>query len=304
MIPQFPNFKKIEIEDKLEIEKFTSMYEPFSDFNFTSLWSWDVKDERMVSLLNGNLVVRFTDYGVGNPFFSFLGTNEIENTMKTLIGFAKETGVSDILKFIPEDTIKNFTSTDFFIEEDRDNFDYIFSIFELVELKGQKFKEKRNLFNRFVREYREAVFELKNLDEKKVHEQILLVLNSWATKKELDNKEYDLEYEEIAIRKLLSTYENHNLIISCVLLKDEMIAFSVDEIMPNGYALSHFFKANNSYIGIYDFFNQKVSEYLLSQNTQFWNWEQDLGIENLRKSKMSHNPIKFLKKYKVSLTYK
>lgn len=75
MISQFPQFKELELEDKEEIEKFTSKYPPYSDFNFVSMWSWDVRGDMRVSKLNNNLVVRFTDYLTGSPFFSFLGDN-------------------------------------------------------------------------------------------------------------------------------------------------------------------------------------------------------------------------------------
>lgn len=75
MIPEFPKFKHIELIDKEEIEQITHKYPPYSDFNFVSMWSWDIKGEIRISKLNNNLVVRFTDYLSGNPFFSFLGDN-------------------------------------------------------------------------------------------------------------------------------------------------------------------------------------------------------------------------------------
>lgn len=65
MISEFPQFKKLELADKKDIEKFTSKFPPYSDFNFVSMWSWDIRGEMRVSQLNGNLVVRFTDYLTG-----------------------------------------------------------------------------------------------------------------------------------------------------------------------------------------------------------------------------------------------
>ena len=73
MIPGFPEFKKLELSNKEEIENFTSKFPPYSDFNFISMWCWDIKGETRISKFNNNLVVRFTDYLKGNPFFSFFG---------------------------------------------------------------------------------------------------------------------------------------------------------------------------------------------------------------------------------------
>lgn len=43
MIPKFPEFKKLELSNKEEIENFTSKFPPYSDFNFVSMWCWDFR---------------------------------------------------------------------------------------------------------------------------------------------------------------------------------------------------------------------------------------------------------------------
>lgn len=78
MIPEFPNFKKIELSDQKEIESFTSKFPPYSDFNFTSLWSWDTHTNMQISILNKNLVIRFNDYLSDSFFYSLL---EIMNVL-------------------------------------------------------------------------------------------------------------------------------------------------------------------------------------------------------------------------------
>ena len=304
MIPIFPNFKKLELTDKEEVEKFTSKFPPYSDFNFTSLWAWDTDGERMISELNGNLVVRFTDYETCEPFLSFLGTTEPERTARELIRFAETSGISPVLRLVPEESIKDLSGSDLLVEEDRDNFDYIFSVSELANLQGIKFKGKRHLAGKFLREYPDISFELKKPNDPAMRKQIVSVFQDWTNKKIADKKAHDFEYEGMAIERLLQITNNKNLIVSCIFLSDVMVGFSIDEILPSRNTVSHFIKADISYQGIYDFLNKKLAQYLSSQGIIYWNWEQDLGIGYIKRSKMSYRPVNFLKKYKISLINK
>ena len=113
MIPQFPEFKKLELSDKEEIQKMTQKYPPYSDFNFVSMWSWDIKGEMRISVLNENLVVRFTDYITGKLFYSFLGDNEVSETAKKLLDLSKAEGLTPELKLIPEHSVKNLDLSKF-----------------------------------------------------------------------------------------------------------------------------------------------------------------------------------------------
>ena len=70
MIPEFPEFKKLELSDKEEVEKITSKFPPYSDFNFVSMWSWNIENKIWISQLYGNLVVHFTDYLTDGTFLS------------------------------------------------------------------------------------------------------------------------------------------------------------------------------------------------------------------------------------------
>lgn len=296
MIPIFPNFKKVSIEDKKDIELFTYQYKPYSDFNFTSLWVWDTDEKRMISILNDNLVVLFTDYETCELCLSFLGTNKIKHTIDELVDYAKTIGISTTLRYIPEESINNLNTDDFLIEEDRDNFDYIFSMSDLSELSGSKFKEKRHLAEKFFKNNPNLSFEFIDINDLNIKKHIISLFDRWKNK-----KTHNFEYEERAIKRLLQTCKNEHLVVCCMFLNSEMVGFSVDEILPFKYAISHFFKTDNSYNGINEFFNQKISQYLMIKNVDYWNWEQDLGVENLKKSKMKYHPIDFLKKYKVTL---
>src|SRR3989339_2014388 len=180
MIPIFPNFKKLELSDKKDVEKFTSKFPPYSDFNFTSLWAWDTNGERMISVLNGNLVVRFTDYNTCEPFFSFLGINKTEHTARELIRFAEKSGISPILRFISEESVKDLQKSDFLVEEDRDNFDYIFSTSRLSAFSGIKYKTKRHGVNKFLTSYPNAIFKSEKSINPILREHIINLLQKWT----------------------------------------------------------------------------------------------------------------------------
>ena len=63
-------------------------------------------------------------------------------------------------------------------------------------------------------------------------------------------------------------------------------------------ALVHIEKANANIRGLYPYINQ---QFILNEfkDVEFVNREEDLGIEGLRKAKLSYHPIRFVEKYTV-----
>jgi len=302
MIPEFPQFKNLQLSDKEEIEKIASKFPPYSAFNFTNLWAWDVRGDRKLSKLNGNLVVLFTNYNTQEPYLSFLGINKCEDTTFKLLNFAEESKIFPKLCFITKETIQHLQSSSLHIEEDCDNSDYIFSPSRLAELCGSELKDQRHLARRFRRENPDAVFSFENLSDPSIQEKIHSVLRQWENRKKSQNKPFDLRFEEKALRRLLETADTHKLTLSCVHLHDAMLGFSIDEILPSQNVIAHFIKADNFYRGIYEFINKELAQHLVNCSATSWNWQQDLNIENLRKTKISYRPIALLKRYTVSLS--
>ena len=66
----------------------------------------------------------------------------------------------------------------------------------------------------------------------------------------------------------------------------------------NETVVVHVEKANASIQGLYPFINQ---QFLVNawQGAKYVNREQDLGIEGLRKAKLSYNPVHFIEKFTV-----
>lgn len=296
MIPVFPKFKKIEITDKEEIEEITNKFSPYSDFNFISMWSWDVEGEIKISKLNGNIVVHFSDYIFGGGFYSFLGNNKVNETTELLLQLSKEEKLKDCLKLMPEDSVIHLDKERFNIREDEDNFDYIYSIEKLKNYSGNKLRGRRNFCHRFNKNYSTITKVLETPDEKfKID--ALNLFKLWVKNRGLSLEEVNNEQKAIGRCFQLRNYKN--TIFVGLFLDKELIAFSICEIINKEYALLHFEKADEQYIGIYSYIMQENARILSNYGVKYINLEQDLGLPGLKLSKKSFQPIFFLKKYIV-----
>jgi hypothetical protein len=301
MIPTFPEFKKIATTDRIDVEAHTSRFEPYSDFNFTSLWVWNTGDKRRLSELNKNLVVEFTDYVTGEPFLSFIGNEKAEETTRTLIEYSRSKKFPPVLKLIPEAVAAKIKSAEIRAEEDRGNYDYLYSIAELATLYGKKYESFRKAVNRFKRENPDARMEVLDWKNKDIRNSIMDVFKLWERRKTRKDKDFELEHEKAALGRLLDTYRFEDLSLFGLYAKGEMVAFSIDEIISNGFTLGHFWKADIGKIGIYEHFISEKAKHFAIQKLEFMNYEQDLGLKNLRASKESYRPVRFLKKYSLSV---
>lgn len=297
MLPEFPDFKPIELSDKEDIEAITDKYPPYSDFNFVSMWSWDVKGEMRISQLYGNLVVRFTDYITGEPFYSFLGDNQVNGTTKALLELSKKEGLKPILKFITEPAVGRL-DVNFKCTEDRDNFDYIYDLQLISEYKGNKFAEKRSSINHLLLNFPKLSVEDLDFKTLSIQKEILSLNKKWLKGKLKEYFNFRAENEFLAIDRLFQL-DRENIIGVGVFNGRKLIAYSVFELLKEKYSICHFSKADIHFEGIYDYIARESAKILANQGSIFLNYEQDLGIDSLRVSKTRYRPISFFKKYLV-----
>jgi len=252
-------------------------------------------------MLNDNLVVHFTDYTTREPFLSFVGSNKADDTVIRLIDFAQTSNISNVLRYITEDAAKSIHSSELRLEEDRANYEYIYQVHNLANAKGGKLKSKRQYARRFIHTYPDAHFVQIKLPSKSHHLKIVKLLNRWSENKITDGKSCDLSLESQAISRLLESSDHHQAVLSGVCLNDELIAFSIDEVIHHNHAIAHFIKADRSYKGVSEYLNENIARSLLDKGIKYWNWQQDLNIEGLRVAKLGYLPEMFLKKFNVSL---
>lgn len=301
MIPQFPEFKKLELSDKVDVEEFTSKFPPYSDFNFVSMWSWDFKGEMRISQLHENLVVRFTDYVTGEPFYSFIGDSKVDETVESLLELSKKEGLKQELKLVPEDCVKNLDSKNFKIYEDMDNFDYIYNISELSALKGSKYETHRNLINQFSRNHLNMDVKVINFREIDHKNDILNLYNEWLKNKKEKLSKADHNHELLALNRLLNAKDlaAHKMICLAVYVGGTLVGFIINENIKD-HSMIHFEKAHTNYKGSFPILMQQNSKILENINQKYLNFQQDLGIQSLKFTKNKLRPSYFLKKYIVT----
>jgi hypothetical protein len=303
MIPVFPEFKKLDFTDREYIEKINKRYKPYSDFNFTSLWAWDIENEVLISELNGNIVVRFLDYLTLKPFYSFLGTNETTDTVEKLLALCKKENLDTKLKLIPEDSALMVDSSKFKIEEDRDHFDYILDNEKLKDYNypglGGHASFKKRLIDMHSADLTAKILDVRDPSSQ---EAVISLNELWIKNKVTENKDVFPDAEDKAMKKFFHMEKQEDkFLLTGVFFKDKMVAFTIDELLANDYSIRHFMKGDSGFKGLYSYLISESSNFLVSLGKRHTNIEQDLGLPNLRQSKKSYQPAHFLKKYSIAL---
>ena len=257
-----------------------------------------------------------TGYYIGDGFAVIVA--EYEGNTFSILPLAKKEDMPRVIKFVIDyfekeqkkiyfrgitkevvDYLKENYPDKFDYTEERDLFDYVYDGDSMRELKGRKNVKKRNHINYFLKEY-EGRFEYRLLDENDF-DACLKLVEEWTSNKE-ENGQVDEEMEEelIGIKKLFNSFPviKDKLKIAGIFIDGKLEAFTMGEYLNHNMALIHIEKANPSIRGLYPYINQQflVHEF---PDVEFVNREEDMGIEGLRKAKLSYHPCKFVEKYTV-----
>lgn len=184
----------------------------------------------------------------------------------------------------------------FKITEQVDLKDYLYDGNAMRTLSGKKLHKKKNHLNAFKREY-EGRYEYRRLccsDRGDVWK----FLDRWREEKGEEVEEH-LDYEVRGIHEILKNCSLLNVRMSGVYINGHLEAFTIGSYNPlEQMAVIHIEKANPEIRGLYQFINQ---QFLIEEFPEavLINREDDLGLEGLRKAKLSYNPIDYARKYQV-----
>ena len=181
-------------------------------------------------------------------------------------------------------------------EEDRDHWDYLHDITEMVELKGNRFHKKKNLLNQFIKKYD---YRFETFGPSMI-EPAMAMQADWCNWRDCESSDV-LSAENRSVFKVLMHWNDLvGLTGGVIIVEDIIVAYTLAEKMSDESIVVHYEKGCPDYKGVYQAINQMFLA-SLPDNFKTVNREQDLGEKGLRQAKMSYNPSGFLKKFRVEL---
>ena len=287
------NFEKVSLARQKEyLEYFADCPQKSSDYTFLNLWGW-AEVHGLYWAWSDNLVwIKQTvpDEVLWAPIGSWEGVDWsvcFDDYIDEQAEFSR----------IPQNLLQVWEKRvghRIIAEKTRDHWDYLYDAAALIELKGRRFHKKRNLVNQFRKkfDYKFVPF------DKGMIRMALAMQDDWCTWRDCESSEA-LSAENRAISKVLHSWEElYRITGGAILIGQEMVAYTVAEMLSENTIVIHFEKGNAEYKGVYQAINQMFLEHT-GGNLKTVNREQDLGDAGLRQAKLSYNPSDFIKKYRV-----
>lgn len=292
VIPDFPEFKQLELSDRAAVEAVVHAFPPYSDFSFTNLYAWNAQ----ISSLHGNLVIRYIDCIRGVPFVSLIGHHRLAETAMQLFSLAKAQCSPAILHRVPETTASALAEAGFAVAADDAAKDYVYEVDHIAVMHEWAGHSVRRRIRQFSAQHpgytvRHAPLHAIDADEFRA----LFVL--WANRKGHTSPQASYEYH--AFERFLRLTDPHIETIG-LYVGARLLGFSSFELLPGGTAVVHFSKADNAFHGgICTVLYWEEAKLLQAKGVRHYNWEQDLGLPALQQSKKKYKPCHFLKKFTV-----
>lgn len=297
-------FREIQLSDKNWINECLKKSDfRGCEYSFANNMAW--------RRLNDTLICRHNEFYIscssdrkGKPVFTFPtgvkcdeeGIEKYKLLFEELREYAKSKNSPLVISSVNEQNLKWMTEyykDNISVTADRDYFDYIYNVSDLAELKGKKYHGKRNHIKRF----KENNWSFEVLEPKSFDECIAFAADFYNENKGYDD--YSAVIEQYAINMFFSNFEYLNL-KGGILRKDGgIVGFTIGEKLNSDTFVVHIEKARSDVQGAYPTLcNEFIKAY--AQNCRYVNREEDLGIEGLRKSKLSYHPEFLLEKSTVT----
>ncbi|MEG0034453.1 MAG: phosphatidylglycerol lysyltransferase domain-containing protein [Bacilli bacterium] len=287
-------FKNIETSDlpriKSYIETVSCLH--YVDFIPQILYIYKDKYNYSYAIENDSLFIRFI-----NPinkefvFYAPIG-GDFVSSFNLLLEFIETNNLKKQIYIVAQEQI-NLINKDilnlFDIFNDRDNANYLYSVSELRELKGNKFNSKRRLVNNFIKQY-DGDFKIEKIDLNDL-DNLLTYVDKWQITSHENS--IDVDYEKQVVLKLIKNSEVLQSFGIKFLLKNELVGFTLGCFFEDQF-VQNFEKLDHSIHGLYQISTHFLSTLIEDPNIKYINKEDDVGLYGLRKSKLSYHPIELI----------
>ncbi len=269
------------------------------EYSFANKVLWGRQE---IAFLQG--CVAFFSHFYGKTVYSYpIGDGDKRSVLESIIADSRDRGIPCRITGMTEtdrDELENSFPGQFHIRADRDSFDYVYAIDALADLKGKKLQKKRNHFNRFRTnhpDYRTEPLSCANIAR------VQHMVNDWYVSRRKSDPDGDYLLESLAMAKAFRHFDELDMEGLVLLDCDEVLAVTMGSRMSETTFDIHFEKAREDVDGAYPAINCEFARYLRLKypEVKFLNREDDMGLEGLRKAKLSYYPDHMVEKYKALL---
>ncbi len=281
------NLKEITLDDKELFLKYIGKQEN-STLSFTTLYIWsfdgrikyDIVDDCMILVFCGKKGCMCTyPYGSGDKVSALKKAYAyMENPSFVLMS---EEEASELSEVFPDE---------FEIVADENNADYVYLTEELINLKGNKFQQKRNHLNAFLKNY-EYTYERLTIDD---IDEIKELFFKW----EAGQKNHDTGLSQKATLLFLENIDKLGVTCAGIRVDGKLVAFTGGEAITDDMAHVPMEFADTDDRGAFNVINRDFCKNEWS-DYKYINREEDMGVEGMRYAKRAYNPVKMIEKYRA-----
>ena len=289
------NFTPLELDHKPEIETLLQQYPPLiSEMTFTNLFIWRYYYQFQVAFDLGFITLLAQPRGANPFFFPPIGKGDTQSWVLDCLNFFKNQGVSPRFERIPASLASDLSDfSGLQVVADRDNSDYVYPTGKLISLSGNKYHTLKNHINRFNKKY---TWEYLPLTPNRI-EECLILQEEWCRSKKCIES-HNLLSEDKAIVEAIKKMALLGYQGGVIRINQKVEAFTLGELLNPETVVIHIEKANPELPGLYPVLQQQFLAREWS-HIPYVNREQDLGIEGLRKSKLSYHPEFMVDKFRL-----
>lgn len=288
------DFKPVTIDDKEPIQHFFDKVNYRNcDFSFSNIFCWQNSYNTSFTIVDDFLFFYFKTNGHWGYLFP-VGDGDLKQAVEHLALDARERQIPLQLFAVTQkmfDLIEEIMPGEFTYEKDRNWSEYIYSSENLISLAGKKYQPKRNHINKFKRTYAWEYLPI----TRDVIPDCLKLYRRWCAENGGCNSEQSLVEECIATHRAFEHFEKLGLIGGALRIGGEILAYSYGQPLTKDtfgvYAEKSLYEIDGGFVMI----NQQFAERNCA-GFPYINREEDLGLESLRKAKLSYYPVILLEK--------
>ncbi len=283
------DFRSITLEDKPLLESFLKNSKEVSCENtFVNLYVWQKAYNNKIAVTGDTLFIRYGNEGDENYRLPVGG--DLEDALKAIIEHCG--GYPMFWNPINEDfsRLPEWFTEKYDILPARDSFDYIYLTTDLAELSGKKYHSKRNHISAFSKKYDWHYEEITPENAEK----IMNCAKEWYSQNAERLDRFAL-CEQEGIDTVLQNLKNLEVTGGAIFIGEKAVAFTLGTPINENIFDIFAEKALPEFSGAYAVINNEFAKRLTAY--KYLNREDDMGLEGLRKAKLSYRPNVILEKY-------